>query len=567
MSLHRPYCISAFIANLPKFNPCARKPAALYWFQPSPITSTGAISVIPRLFPFTAMLLLSLVFTGYGAAQVSAPNVFDVVPYSALQPSGVFATVTSYSGSLSGACSLAGGPPPPACASQLSQPGNFQALNSVVSLSTSLDSSIATALSVIPLASPASAVITKHDQQSGAELPASSTLGSIFTERAETIGKNKFYVGVYSQDFHFKSLNGQALNNVTLLDPGGLRSAVQANGNALTTFPTTFNVSADVSLSQNMAFLTFGVTNRFDLSVGLPVVHTAVSARTYNGLIYVGNGIGTQKGTSQPNCWCASTFTPGSAPVNANGQADGSGLILPQVNYSSLAKTGFGDMLVRAKRNFLERSSIALAVGVDVRLPTGDANNFLGTGAVAVKPFAALSLYTKQFSNGLVLSPHVNLGWQISGKSILGGGVTGVTSVPLSNGFTALGPPLLASKSYLPDVVSWGAGSEIAFGHHNTVVVDVLGNQIGWLHGIQNVSVQSVANALPPQTSSAQATPTTITGFVNGGKVSFGQYSGAFGYKARIVGNLVITANELVRFDNNGLTARATPLLGLSYTF
>jgi len=497
----------------------------------------------------------------FAGAQATAPNVFDVVPYSALTSSGAFATVTSYGGS---PCALVGGPPPSPCSFQ---PGNFQALKSVVNLSTSLDASIATALSVIPLASPASGVITKIDPQTGAELPSSSTLGPIFTERAETIGKHKFYIGISSQNFHFKTINNQSLNSLTLLDPGGQTTAIQANGTALTTFPSTFNVAADVSLAQNVAFLTYGVTNRFDISVGLPVVHAAVSSRAYNGLIYVGDGVGDQKGSSQPNCWCASTFTPGSAPLSPTGQVNGSGLFLPQMNYSNLAKTGFGDMLLRFKGNVLERSNVALALGVDLRLPTGDENNFLGTGAVAVKPFAALSLYTKQLSNGIVFSPHINVGWQIAGKSILGGGVTGATPVPLSNGFSALGPPLLTTKDYLPDVFSWAAGSEIALGKHNTVVIDFLGNQIGWIHGIQNMTTQSVANALPPQASDTQATPTTISGLVSAGRVSFGQYSGAFGYKARIAGNLVATFNMLVRFDNNGLTARATPLYGLSYTF
>ena len=511
-----------------------------------------------------SLILMLLVLAQFAGAQATAPNVFDVVPYSALNSSGAFAAVTSYAGS---PCALAGGPPPPGCASQLSQPGNFQALNSVVNLSTSLDASIATALSVIPLASPASGVITKIDPQTGAELPSSSSLGPIFTERAETIGKHKFYIGVSNQDFHFKTINGQSLKSLTLLDSGGLTSAVEAHGTALTTFPSTFNVAADVRLAQNVAFLTYGVTNRFDVSVGLPLVHAAVSSRAYNGLIYVGDGVGDQKGTAQPNCWCASTFTPGSPPLSSTGQVDGSGLFLPQINYSNFAKTGLGDVLLRFKGNVLERAKVALALGVDLRLPTGDERNFLGTGAIAVKPFAALSLYTKQFNNGMVISPHINVGWQIAGKSILGGGVTGATSVPLSNGFSALGPPLLASKDYLPDVFSWVAGSEIAFGKHNTVVIDFLGNQIGWVHGIQNMMTQSVSNALPPQTSDQQATPTTISGLVSAGRVSFGQYSGAFGYKARIAGNLVATFNMLVRFDSNGLTARATPLFGLSYTF
>ncbi len=77
----------------------------------------------------------------------------------------------------------------------------------------------------------------------------------------------------------------------------------------------------------------------------------------------------------------------------------------------------------------------------------------------------------------------------------------------------------------------------------------------------------SVANVPLPQSAAGAPQLVTASGLVSAGRVSFGQYSGAFGYKARIVGNLVATFNMLVRFDNNGLTARATPLYGLSYTF
>jgi hypothetical protein len=138
----------------------------------------------------------------------------------------------------------------------------------------------------------------------------------------------------------------------------------------------------------------------------------------------------------------------------------------------------------------------------------------------------------------------------------------------LANGpVTNLGPPFTASKDYLPDVFSWAVGTELALGRHNTVVVDILGNQIGWIHGIPNLSAQSVPNKPFPQTSSGAPTLRTASGLVSTGRVSFGEYSGAFGYKARVVANLVVTFNMLVRFDNNGLVAHLVPLYGLSYTF
>src|SRR5262249_1126078 len=133
-----------------------------------------------------------------------------------------------------------------------------------------------------------------------------STLGPIFTERAETIGKGKFYIGFSNQTYHFKEYNGESLNSLSVLYTGGDPSKV-INGQPLTTVPATFGLGVDVRLTQNIAFLTYGATDRIDVSLGLPVVHAAVSSRTYNGTIYAGNGFGTNGST----CWCANTFTPG----------------------------------------------------------------------------------------------------------------------------------------------------------------------------------------------------------------------------------------------------------------
>lgn len=224
---------------------------------------------------------LSVVFLSvaqFATAQSQPPNVYNVLPYSAIRQ-GAIASITSYHGS---PCSLTPSALPACGPAQLNDASNFQALNSIVNLSSALNASIATALAVIPLASPASGVITKTDLSTGAELPVSSTLGPIFTERAETIGKNRFYIGLSNQDFHFTSLNGQCIKTLRVLDPGGVPSTIQLNGQFVPTFPATVDVAMDVRLSQDVAFLTYGVTNRFDISVGLPMVHAGVSSRTSN---------------------------------------------------------------------------------------------------------------------------------------------------------------------------------------------------------------------------------------------------------------------------------------------
>src|SRR5262249_43181372 len=155
-------------------------------------------------------------------------------------------------------------------------------------------------------------------------------------------------------------------------------------------------------------------------------------------------------------------------------------------------------------------------------------------------------------------------GWQFSGKSALGGGLQGtpLTQNTPQGTISYIGAPFTTTKDFLPDVFTWAAGAELAVGRHNTLVADILGNQVGWIHGIPSENTQSIQNALLPTgpngDANGLAVPTkgVATGLVSAGRVSYGQYNASFGYKTRIAGNLVANFNLLVRLDDNGLTAR-----------
>src|SRR6185369_12107122 len=67
---------------------------------------------------------------------------------------------------------------------------------------------------------------------------------------------------------------------------------------------------------------------------------------------------------------------------------------------------GVGDILLRAKGTVMREGRRSFAAGVDFRLPTGDEQNLLGSGASGVRPFAALSA-----SFG-ALAPHLNVAYQ-----------------------------------------------------------------------------------------------------------------------------------------------------------
>jgi len=513
-----------------------------------------------------------LMVCALGQAQ-NAPSVSQVLMYSATTPSLTVPTLSGGSFTLPRAvpniytetatqanlANLALDPNNPVF-QVLANGANYGVSKSFVQVTSALNASIATALSIIPLSSPASGVINRKDPGTGAELPVNSTLGPIFTERAETIGKGRFYVGFSHQDYHFTAFNGTSLNSLSILYTGGDPSKVvpSASANGIPTVPATFNVGMDIRLSQNIAFLTYGVSDSFDISVGLPLIHSAVGARTHSGTIYAGTGFGT------PTCWCVNTFTPG-FPT----------LIQPEFGQSSLSKTGFGDVLVRLKKTVVRTSGTVIALGGDVRLPTGDSENYLGVGTTTAKPFAAVSFYSKPMQNGIVISPHFDVGWQFSGKSKLGGTLEGtpLTQNTSAGSINYIGAPFTSTKDYLPDVFTWAVGAELALGRHHTIVADVLGNEVGWIHGIANATMQTIADqSLPTGPNgdvSNQAVPVrgAASGFVSSGKVSFGQYNVSLGYKTRIAGNLVANANVLVRLDDNGLTARVTPLFGLGYSF
>ena len=77
-------------------------------------------------------------------------------------------------------------------------------------------------------------------------------------------------------------------------------------------------------------------------------------------------------------------------------------------------------MTLRAKQTVFQSGGLAIAAAVDVRTPTGNAREFLGSGAAGIKPFVAISA-------GKRLSSHVNMGYQWNGSSILAGNLTGTT--------------------------------------------------------------------------------------------------------------------------------------------
>jgi hypothetical protein len=197
-----------------------------------------------------------------------------------------------------------------------------------------------------------------------------------------------------------------------------------------------------------------------------------------------------------------------------------------RIFYAQGRASGLGDITVRLKG----RIDNHFAGGVDLRLPTGDQMNLLGTGAAGVQPFA---VYSRTFER---VSPHVNLSYQWNGSSILAGN------------------PATGESADFPDQVTYSGGADVMVNSRITAAFDILGR-----YYIR-------AERLSQETFVARDNVHTFPNIVFG-RDSFNQLSGSIGAKFNLGGRLLLDGNLLFALDDHGVRDRVTPLLALEYGF
>lgn len=415
--------------------------------------------------------------------------------------------------------------------------GNFSELSQ--GLLRPLNIGIATQLSVLPIASPSSGVIFQEDPATGALLPSSDSLGPILTERAETIGKGRVYLGFTRQQFRFNNLEGANPTNFRALDPGGFDTLISQDGDPQNTSPTTVGMQVDLRIDQNVGLITYGVTNRFDVSAAFTVVSASASAVAFDALIH-NTGDPFNGGT----CWCGQTFDVDSSRATFGDDFGRSGFRIDGA-YGSARRTssGIGDTVLRAKGSILERPNATVAVGADLRLPTGDELDYHGSGAVGFKPFAAVSLHSKDLG-GVRISPHFNVGYQFNGDSVLAGDA------------------LTGQKGSLPDTFSWSAGAAVSVSRRLTFVGDIVGNTL-----IDSPRLENRTITARGATASSVGVPDARGWTLSGQTQTFSMINSAFGFKLKVAPGLVLQSNVLIALENRGLRDKIVPLFGLGYSF
>jgi hypothetical protein len=344
----------------------------------------------------------------------------------------------------------------------------------------------ATQVGQLPLATPAGSFILVL--QNGVPTTSQETFGPLVAERFETIGKHTIYVAFTFQRSVFSEIDGNSLNNLPIL------FNFPSNVNPDVVTYTQNKISANVN--QYVAYGTYGLTSRFDVSVAIPFVRISMGVASK----------GTEYSTTTPATASFAQFIPGSA-------------------------SGIGDVVFAAKGTLWKKHGYGIALGGELRIPSGDEQNFLGSGATGIKPYVVFAKTGK-------IAPHLNLGYQWNGSSSLAAGANG-------------------KQSQLPGYFAYTFGVDMAVKKYLTVAADFVGEHY---FGAPQVT-----------------TPTDISATVNNQPMSFssigpetGSYNLnylAFGFKANAWKQMILSGNINVKVNNGGLRADVVPFIGMSYTF
>jgi hypothetical protein len=213
----------------------------------------------------------------------------------------------------------------------------------------------------------------------GAPIATSLSAGGVFGERSQTLGRGRLLAGVNVNSINMSTLRGVPLRDLTL------RFAHQNVGNANLGDPAFENdiievrTNLDLNLLVTSAFASYGLLDNVDIGILIPVVRASLSGTSEAQIIPFQRPTPHLFGTTSQPSEFAETSSSGTA-------------------------IGIGDIAVRIKANLYQTAALGMGVAADVRLPTGDSANFLGSGQTSVRAIGILSGRLGDFS------PHVNAG-------------------------------------------------------------------------------------------------------------------------------------------------------------
>ncbi|MGB8538800.1 MAG: transporter [Acidobacteriaceae bacterium] len=382
-----------------------------------------------------------------------------------------------------------------------------------------INAEIGVQLSQVPLASPVSGFIFANGVMQEA-----TSFGPVLADRAETLGKRRIFVGASYEYFNFDKADSVNLKSFGAVFQHELEPTICAmipstpclDGEPIYTRDIVATQNRiDIKVHQVTLVGTYGLSDKLDVSIAVPIVDVRV-AMTSNATIF------NFEPPPVNHTFAPITNNPRETYINQ----------FNAILTNSSSSLGIGDLRLRGKyiawRDEKEKS--AVAVGLDLRLPTGNANNFQGSGTWGVRPFVIYSYSAR-------ISPHASAGFEGNGNSVLAGTVTS--------------QPVTAAQ--LPNVFTYSAGADASIRRWVGLSGDFIGTSLLNASRIEN-------STFTDYSGTSRANVSTFTSTVNQADISLGA-------KVRPVARLLITGNVLFRLNDAGLHFKPSPLIGISYVF
>lgn len=230
-----------------------------------------------------------------------------------------------------------------------------------------------------PLSSASSGVTFQF--VNGIPVKTSTSAGPIYGERAQTLGRGRFFIGANVTAMHFTRLRGVRMDDIQFvfthqdIPPAGLGDPGFENDQVHV------QVAMNINLIVSSLVLAYGIVDGVDLSVDVPVVHNSV------------------QGTS------VATIVPFEYPSPHRFAGTDSQPVMTAVASTAGQATGLGDVAARLKLNVTQTQHFGTAIYFEGRFPTGDVNNLLGSGA-----FSGRGVLVTSATFG-TLTPHMNVGY------------------------------------------------------------------------------------------------------------------------------------------------------------
>lgn len=373
-----------------------------------------------------------------------------------------------------------------------------------------LNNELAIELSTFPLASSAGGFTYQFDPTLGTFTRVSDSFGPIFADRADTNGKGRLNGGINYSHFSFDRIDDLSLRDGDVaivyrhqdLPPAGCCLHPFFEGDVITT-----NMFLKIQTDITAFTFSYGVTDRLDLGVAVPIVRVQIQAQTQATIDRLATGANPSTAGIHvfPNGESTETFT------------------------QSGAASGIGDVVLRGKYRLTSGTRAGLAVAADIRLPTGEERDLLGTGVTQVKGVLIGSAHLGTFS------PHFNAGYTWS------------------------------SRKTIPDQVNYALGFDWAVHPRLTFIVDALGRTLRDSQVLREVPTEFQYNTNPDP--NAVDLHTAVIPQLVATTQNATSFTGSAGFKINPVGNLLITVNGLFSLNRRGLQDKFAPLVGIDYSF